>query len=576
MSSNKCGARRGEYVYFSSCGITLWIGAMALAGLTGCSALPRAEPKAERSVKIRGYQEDAARLRGLTMTQNVAVEQETSSALTASLEKELDKPENRAFLDETELLLRQFRMLKPDVSLPALYLKLMSRQVAAYYDPEKKRLVYVDENVAAGDKKKGAGLQGMERFVYVHELCHALEDGRFGLEGLTEMSMSDLDRNLAVTSFIEGNAVLAGMDGLLDGYGVAVNTATPLNAWLVSLLGDMDLNGSMDGEFEGVPPALAGALLRPYLDGAVFSNRVRRDQGWQGIDAIYESRLPLTTAEILYPERRYLEGFRAAVFEPDPRLFAAARQGVSVNSMGVMGTALWLGGDKLAAAKQFGFLKGWMGDRVYFIKGEGNAVQTVWLSTWERPGMARAFSRRVERRMKAAFGDVSWRVRRDGCLVAAVWTSTGEAACGALAECALKTRVEVASPSWLASWSRDMPWPVRFQDFEGYSAGCEVLGGYAAEVQSGSAFLRMSLASGGLRVESNPDRHYYGVLWGLLRHVEDERSDFTFWKVPAVAAWHRRGQGTGERYRWTVLWGLLADGTEQRARVLFVPVWRKN
>jgi hypothetical protein len=33
-------------------------------------------------------------------------------------------------------------------------------------------------------------------------------------------------------------------------------------------------------------------------------------------------------------------------------------------------------------------------------------------------------------------------------------------------------------------------------------------------------------------------------------------------------------QDEREKYRWTVAWGLLADGTETRARVLFVPVWR--
>jgi len=571
MMKRKCSVARGIRPARALAG-----GAAAVF-LAGCAALPLAEPKTDRSVAVRGYRDEASRLRGLPLTREIAVEEETAAALLVSLEKELDKDENRAFMNGTELLLRQFRILPPDVALRSIYLRLMTQQVAAYYDPEKKRLAYVDENVAATGKKAGPDLPGMQRFVYVHEFCHALEDAHFDLDRLTKASLCDLDRNLALTSFAEGNAVLTGVDGLLDGYGFAVNTATPFNAWLVSHLGGVDMEEAAE-DLDGTPPFLAGALLRPYIDGAVFSNRIRRDEGWQGIDAVYRTGVPLTTAEILYPERRYLKGFRAAVFEPDARLFRAAEQGVATNSMGVMGTALWLGGDELAAASRFGFLKGWMGDRVYLIKGQGAAVQTVWLSAWERPGMARAFRRRVERRLKERFGDVAWTVRREGRLVAAVWDSAGatnRAACDAQAECALMTRVETKTPSLLASWSQDLPWPVRFPDFEGHSSGCEVLGGYVADVQGGPAFFRLSLAGGLLlKAEANPDRHYYGMLWGALRHVGDSHSDFTYWKLPVLASWHRRGHGDEERYRWSLLWGLLADGSERRARVLFVPVWR--
>ena len=548
-----------------------------LAGLTGCTSLPLSEPPLERAAKILEYRETAARLRGLPMTQEVSVERETPEALQASLSNELDKSENRVFFGETELLLRQFRCLGPDVTLRSLYLKVMGEQVAAYYDPAKKRLAYVDENVAAGGKKKKPDLSEMQRFVYVHEFCHAIEDGHFDLDHLTKESMSDLDRSLALTCFAEGNAVLMGVDALLDGYGFPMNTATPFNAWLVSLLRHMDMAETIK-EMEGVPPFLAATLLRPYLDGTVFSNRIRRDTGWQGIDTVYRSRIPLTTAEILYPERRYLKGFRPAAFEPDPQLFKTARRGVSVNSVGALGIAMWLGGDQACTVGRFPFLKGWMGDRVFFLKGEGNVVQTVWLSTWERPGLARAFSWQVERHLKKEFGDVPWVVRREGRLVAAVWTSAEDAeglVCQALSDCALRTRVEVETGSTWASWSKDLPSPVRFPVFEGYSSGCEVLGGYAADVQGGPAFFRLSLAGGlVLRAETNEDRHYYGMLGGLLRHVEDGKSDFTSWKVPLLASWHRRGQGDGQRFRWSLLWGLLSDGNEQRVRVLFVPVWQ--
>ena len=547
---------------------------LGLAGLSpwlsGCGSIPLPR-SADSAVQTRRDLAQAVQLRGLPLKREVAIERETPEALRASLAEELDKEENRAFLADTELLLKQFRVLRGGESLKTVYLHVMSQQVAAYYDPEKKRVAYV----AGGGVTNAAALPGMERFVYVHEFCHAVEDGQFDLERLTRDSLSSFDRNLALTSLVEGDAVLVGLDSVFAE--VPVNTATPAGGFAVNMLGWMGFDDAQ-GKMDGCPAFLGGALLRPYLDGAVFANRIRREAGWQAVDAVYRSRLPQTTAEVLYPERRYLRKFKPAVFDPPGSLFLSAPQGVVTNSLGALGTALWFGGEKMVTARQFGFLEGWMGDRVYLLKGARGDVTTVWLTYLERPLQASAFVRRVERRLRDGFGKTPWRVVREGRLVAAVWTSspgdTAEA-CGELAACALRTRVSADTPSLLRSWCSDLPWPVRFPVYDGYSAGCEVLGGYAADLQDGDGFSRFNLASGLLlRAESNPDRHYVGTLFGLLRHVGDKRSDFTDWNVPLLASWYRRGSGDARQYRWSVLWGLLAYGGEDEARVLFVPVWR--
>jgi hypothetical protein len=545
--------------------------------LCGCGSIPNGAPKGDRAAQLRAYRDEAVQLRGLPLTREVAVERETPEALRGTLEKELDKPENREFLAETELLLRQFQVLKPDAALKDLYLSLMSQQVAAYYDMEAKRVAYVDQNVAAAGKGV-AKMPGMERFVYVHEFCHAVEDAHFDLDKLTKSSMSELDCNLAVTSLAEGDAVLVGMDSLLNEY--PLNTATPCGAAAVRLLGRLDMSEATK-ELGDCPPFLSGALLRPYLDGAGFCNRIRLDAGWQGMDNVYRSRIPLTTAEILYPERRYLKPFTPAVFTPDASLFTPADQVCVTNSLGVLGIALWLKEKELGSVRSLPFLEGWLGDRVFLVRdGEAKAVQTVWLSYWERPGQARAFQKRVEARLRGGAKGVPACVRREGRLVSAVWSSGAACplpACEARAAFALRTRVEVKTPSLLASCWNDFPLPLRFPVYPGHSSGCEVLGGRAADVSGGPSFFRVNFASGLLlNLEHTPDRHHLSTCWGLLRHVGDARSDFTFWQVPAVALWHRRGSGEAERYRWSLLCGLLADGSETRARVLLVPVWRKK
>lgn len=554
------------------------LGLSVLAGAAvvgGCRTIPLSRDP-DYAVQTRRDLALASSLRGLPKRQEVSIEKESTTALRASLAQELEKEENRAYLASTDLLLKQFRVLKPSDDLKALFLRVMSEQVAAYYDPEKKRVAYVE--ATGGAKTNLAPLAGMERFVYVHEFCHALEDGHFDLERLGRESLDSFDRSQALTSLSEGDALLVGLDGVFAEF--PMNSATPLGGALVGMLGKESGEGTA-GMATDCPAFLGGSLLRPYLDGAAFANRIRREAGWQAVDRVYTNRLPVTTAEILYPERRYLRGFRPAEFAPREALFRDAVRGVEINSMGALGTALWLGGDRLVVPREYGFLRGWLGDRVYFIRGAGGDVTTVWLTYFEDGAQAGALKGQLARRLRKTFGDAAWAVSRQGPLVAAVWTSGSGAEekrrCDALAALALETRVTADVPSCAARWATDFPWPVRFPAYDGYSSGFQLVGGWAVDAAGGDGFFRASVAAGGVfRIEENPDRHYWGTLFGLVRHVKDARSDFTYWKVPFVASWFRRGEGADAEYRWSALWGFLASGSERKANVLLVPVWHSR
>ncbi len=548
-------------------------GCAAVGGVCGCRTMP-VERSRDLEAQCRRDLQQASQLRGLKLQRDVAIERERPEELWQSLARELEKPENRRFLAQTEVLLQQLRVLSKSDSLKALYLKLMGQQVAAYYDPATKRVVYVEGG--AQGLTNSAALPLIDRFVYVHEFCHAVEDSHFDLERLTKESLTDLDRNLALTSLVEGDAMLTGLDSVFCE--APMNSATPLGAAAVSVMGRLNLSDEF-GEMGGCPAFLSGSLLRPYLDGAVFSNRLRRESGWQAVDAVFEGRLPATTAEILFPERRFLRAFKSAVFHPEASLFTGAAGGVLTNRVGAMGMALWLGGDKFVQPQRYrSFLKGWMGDQIYLVQAaDGSVSETVWLSYWERPGMARAFCRQVRRRLSESFNDTSWSVARDGRLVAIVWTGSKESeVCEARVKSALGTCVDVAERASVASWCADLPWPVRFPVYEDYSAGFELVGGHVLDIAGGEFFSRFTVGGGLLlRSESNPDRCYRGLLGGLVRYVRDERSDFAYLQVPVLAAWFRRGQGDSRQYQWSLLWGLAGYGNEREARVLSLPVWRK-
>lgn len=555
-------------------GVTVALG-LSMMWLAGCAVMPKDNVQGGLDAEIRGYRDQAVQLRGLPLRNEVKIEQETSAALKTALEKEIGKPENQILFSDTELLLKRFRILQETDSLQTLFLRFMQEQVAAYYDPEERRLAYLAQGAVTNQIATNL-MSGVERFVYVHEFCHAIEDSHFDLKKLAKDSQFDFDRSQALTCLLEGDAVLVGLDGSLEGF--PVNTATPFVACGTRLIGRNRMD-ELAKQYAWCPPFLMGALVRPYLDGMIFCNRIRRDAGWNGIDQVYRTRLPQTTAEILYPERRYLKGFRPAVFTPEEALFREASDGVATNSLGVLGTALWLGGAKMATPREYGFLEGWLGDQVYLMKGTNGPVQTIWMSYWERPGQAVSFRRHVESRLRKRFADASWSVRREGRLVVAVWSpsSAARGMCEAQAACALRTRVVADRPSLLVSWWQDVPWPLRFPAYKGHSAGCEVVGGWVADLKGGPAFYRVNLASTLLlNVEETPDRHHVSAVLGLFRHVGDLRSDFTYWKIPLLASWFRCGHEASERYQWSTLWGLLAYGNEKQARVLFIPVWRNG
>ncbi|MDD4101704.1 MAG: hypothetical protein PHU80_03615, partial [Kiritimatiellae bacterium] len=76
--------------------------------------LPNARQKEERADRIVRYRQEAERLRGLPLVNEVSLEKESREDLLSAVEKELEKPENRVFLDDTERLMRSLRVLESE------------------------------------------------------------------------------------------------------------------------------------------------------------------------------------------------------------------------------------------------------------------------------------------------------------------------------------------------------------------------------------------------------------------------------------------------------------------------------
>jgi hypothetical protein len=287
------------------------------------------------------------------------------SAATARREglADLDRqyPAKRRHADEQ--VLKMLGLITPDADLRELTGSLFEQGVAGYYDPRDGRL-----RVVTGT---GTGTRVLNEMTLAHELTHALEDQRFGLNADTA---GGDDRVLARTALIEGTAT-ALMYAYVQKYFTSEET-------LGGLL------GAAFADTGGLPPFLEAQVVFPYVGGNAFVDELLRRGGgrWSLVNLAYEAHPPTSTEQILHPEA-YFDADRPAKV----RVRAAAALGkgwtrAAAGTWGELQTRELLGSSRAAA--------GWGGDRYQlWHSGAGNALVMRW--RWDTPRDEREFAGRL-------------------------------------------------------------------------------------------------------------------------------------------------------------------------------------
>jgi hypothetical protein len=180
-------------------------------------------------------------------------------------------------------------LLEPKDSLSQVLERIDQEQVLGFYDDRSKRLVVI--------RDPGVSRPLLE-LTLAHELVHALEDQRFGLdvgEGVRD------DEVLAEASLAEG-------------------TATALMAdYAAAHLGLADVLSIADtAQDAGLPEFIERQLLFPYLAGEEFVSVLRGESGdWDAVDSVYRFRRPRTSEQVIHP-RKFAAGERGTrVTVPD-------------------------------------------------------------------------------------------------------------------------------------------------------------------------------------------------------------------------------------------------------------------
>ncbi len=194
-------------------------------------------------------------------------------------------------------------LVPPEKDLKRRMLKLYSRQVAGFYDPDEKKFFVVPERsdeAASNAAGFGAGAEGLlEEALLTHELTHALQDRRLDLVPRMAALRENSDASLALQAFLEGEATVVMMEAILARLPAETRAATSAEQLLASMT--QIATGGIDGA-EGVPDYFVKELLFPYMAGTAWISERRSHGGWMVVDATY-GHPPETTAEILDPSR---------------------------------------------------------------------------------------------------------------------------------------------------------------------------------------------------------------------------------------------------------------------------------
>ena len=176
-----------------------------------------------------------------------------------------------------------FGLLPKGFDLDSFMIDLLTEQIAGLYDP-KAHEFYVADWIPIAD----------QRMVMAHELTHALEDQHFEIESWVKAARPNDDSELAREAVLEGSAMAAMVEYLLQGTGRSLQDLPDIDPAM--LIGDMAETPLL----KKAPPFLKDALIFPYLDGLTFSAAILKPTGWEGLPAIF-AKPPVSTQQIMHP-----------------------------------------------------------------------------------------------------------------------------------------------------------------------------------------------------------------------------------------------------------------------------------
>ncbi|MBA3255917.1 MAG: hypothetical protein H0T64_04610 [Pyrinomonadaceae bacterium] len=313
---------------------------------------------------------ETSEIRELAILRPVKSGAQSRTEIERMIVRNLDEQTTPAEMHATELALKKLGLAPPEFQYRPFVVKLLTEQVAGYYDPKAQQFYLADWIELQGQKP-----------VMAHELTHALQDQHFKLRRFEKWPKGDSDAELAAHALIEGDATLA-----MTLY-MAKNPLIAL-AFIRSLGGS---NMASD-QFKQAPRAIRESLVFPYEQGSEWATRVYKRGGWASVSQAY-AKLPLSSEQILHPEKYFDYETPVKVALPELRtMLGTGWKRIDYDVNGEWSLYLILDQFLNASAESRRAAAGWAGDRYALYEGsKPGDVFTVQLTAWDTQNDAREF-----------------------------------------------------------------------------------------------------------------------------------------------------------------------------------------
>ena len=360
------------------------VGGSFLPVVSGQTGATRTAQNASIISTAEAILKETSELRELSILREVKSGAQSRSEIEQVIIKNLDADTTPAEMYAAETVLKAFGLAPTDFAYRSFLIKLLSEQVAGYYDPKARQFYLADWIELDGQKP-----------VMAHELTHALQDQHFNLRRFEKWPNGDSDAELAARALIEGDATLAMTHYL---------TRHPMVA-LAFMRSSQDTPSE---QFEKAPRAVRESLMFPYAEGSNWAAEVHDRGGWNMVSKAF-TKLPQSTEQILHPEKYFAYEAPVKVTLPNFRRALGPRwKRIDNDVSGEWGYYLVLDEYLKDAKWSKQAAAGWGGDRFVIYEGPRKsglflAQMTVWDTAADAQEFFDAYTRRTVKRL----GDLS-------------------------------------------------------------------------------------------------------------------------------------------------------------------------
>jgi len=338
---------------------------------------------------------------GLPIKSDVKRQMTSRDVVESYLKQKFDEDEGAKRLQRAEIVLNKFGLLDRDFALKPFLLALLKEQIEAYYDA-KTKTVYMLDWIEPDEQKP----------VLAHELTHALQDQRTGLEKWSDQTPDDVS-----TSFDGDKDHLArdemdtAREAVTEGQATAVMMDCILKPLGKSLVKDPELIDVVKDQMEGsenspvlarAPVLLSESLLFPYREGLSFEQDVWMDKGKDEAFAGALDHPPTSSWEIINPREYEAKHLPAVPLMPDihplvDKLYKPYDIG-QVGQLDLNIMAKIYGGDQAARDLTPAWDGGlyWAGQRLSAKTpaelASTKSISLLYLSAWKNAASAQAFA----------------------------------------------------------------------------------------------------------------------------------------------------------------------------------------